>query len=78
MAKSILVIHGPNLNLLGRREPQIYGSQSLADLDRTLKRLATARGAAASQALACPVSRFTSRTSTAVKPSGMNPCYPVS
>lgn len=46
MAKSILVIHGPNLNLLGRREPQIYGSQSLADLDRTLKRLATARGAA--------------------------------
>ena len=33
---NILVIHGPNLNLLGTREPEVYGSVSLADLDSEL------------------------------------------
>jgi 3-dehydroquinate dehydratase-2 len=36
----ILVIHGPNLNLLGTREPQIYGSTTLADIDADLARRA--------------------------------------
>ncbi|MEE4638282.1 MAG: type II 3-dehydroquinate dehydratase [Wenzhouxiangella sp.] len=37
---SVLVIHGPNLNLLGRREPEIYGRTSLEEIDSQLHRFA--------------------------------------
>jgi 3-dehydroquinate dehydratase II len=38
--KSILVLHGPNLNLLGLREPEHYGNLTLADIDNNLQTLA--------------------------------------
>ena len=41
----ILVLHGPNLNLLGTREPDLYGSISLAEINDRLGRLAKAEGA---------------------------------
>lgn len=40
----ILVLHGPNLNLLGEREPQVYGEASLEEIDEMLSREAEALG----------------------------------
>ena len=37
---TILVLHGPNLNLLGQREPDIYGNSSLADINQNLEQKA--------------------------------------
>jgi len=41
---NILVLHGPNLNLLGTREPDKYGDTQLADIDATLNTVATNAG----------------------------------
>ena len=43
-ARNILIIHGPNLNLLGVREPEIYGGATLQDINRNLSRLAENTG----------------------------------
>lgn len=43
-AKKILVLHGPNLNLLGTREPDIYGQVSLDEINRNLGKLAENAG----------------------------------
>lgn len=40
----ILVLHGPNLNLLGRREPGVYGTATLSDIDQRLTAAATTAG----------------------------------
>jgi 3-dehydroquinate dehydratase-2 len=44
MPVKLLVINGPNLNLLGRREPEIYGAQTYENLTLLLKRQAAAKG----------------------------------
>lgn len=45
MAQHILVLHGPNLNLLGTREPDVYGRQTLAEINARLQQLAAENGA---------------------------------
>jgi len=45
VAIKVQVLHGPNLNLLGTREPEIYGSTTLAEIDAELARRAKERGA---------------------------------
>ncbi len=41
MSKKIKIIHGPNLNMLGIREPGIYGNETLADLEAYIVKEAT-------------------------------------
>jgi len=41
---SILILHGPNLNLLGSREPEIYGTETLSDVNTRLETQATNQG----------------------------------
>ena len=41
VAKNILILHGPNLNLLGSREPDVYGSETLEEINGNLSKLAT-------------------------------------
>lgn len=45
MMKKILVIHGPNLNLLGKRDPKIYGRATLEEINNQLKKVARYRKA---------------------------------
>jgi len=42
--RKILVIHGPNLNLLGEREPDIYGKVTIEDINKDLEKLAKSKG----------------------------------
>jgi 3-dehydroquinate dehydratase-2 len=44
----VLVLHGPNLNLLGTREPEVYGRTTLAEIDRDLAEIASRAGSSAS------------------------------
>jgi len=49
MAKKLLLLNGPNLNLLGTREPEVYGAATLADIENA----AVAQAAAAGATLVC-------------------------
>lgn len=45
MAKNLLLLNGPNLNLLGTREPEVYGSTTLAEIEHAAQTQAAAAGA---------------------------------
>jgi 3-dehydroquinate dehydratase II len=45
MPKSLTILNGPNLNLLGQREPEIYGRTTLSDIQRNCESLAREHGA---------------------------------
>ena len=45
MAKNLLLLNGPNLNLLGTREPEVYGTSTLADIEQAAMAQAKAAGA---------------------------------
>ena len=44
--KKIMVIHGPNLNMLGKREPDVYGTATLDDVNKMLEKRAAELGLA--------------------------------
>lgn len=44
LTRRLLLLNGPNLNLLGTREPAVYGSETLADVERLVTETATASG----------------------------------
>src|SRR3990172_7481298 len=66
-ARAALVLHGPNLNLLGSREPAVYGRVSLADVDRLIRAHAPPRGLGAGCRAANPEGELVDRVQAAAR-----------
>jgi len=71
----LLVLHGPNLNLLGQREPGLYGNSTLAAIDAALQQQASALGVEFASFQSNHEGALVDRIQQAGDPAGDTPCH---
>ena len=70
---TLLVLHGPNLNLLGTREPGVYGAVTLAQINQDLEQRAVPRPSSAASAIECRVRADRAHPCRAQRRRGLHP-----